>query len=125
MARSGRPGIDSEAAVRLMLAGLLLGVARDRRLMREAAVDIAIRLFAGYGPTEALPDHPSLTRIRQLRGAERFRRIIARTVGACVAAGVAKGEAVHVDSTPVRADVSREAVARRHADAVDAANGPV
>ncbi len=42
-AGSGRPGIDPEAAVRLMLAGLLLGIVHDRRLMREAAVNIAIR----------------------------------------------------------------------------------
>jgi transposase len=123
-AASGRPGIDPEAAIRLMLAGLLLGIVHDRRLMREAAVNIAIRWFAGYGLTEALPDHSSLTRIRQRWGAERFRRIFARTVEACVAAGIAKGEVVHIDSSLVRADVSWDAIARKHADAVDAANGP-
>lgn len=123
-AGSGRPGIDPEAAVRLMLAGLLLGIVHDRRLMREAAVNIAIRWFAGYGLTEALPDHSSLTRIRQRWGADRFRRIFTRTVEACVTAGIAKGEVVHIDSSLVRADVSWEAIARKHADAVDAANGP-
>jgi transposase len=40
---AGRPGVDPEAAVRLMLAGFLLGVAHDRRLMREAQVNVAIR----------------------------------------------------------------------------------
>jgi hypothetical protein len=45
-------------------------------------------------------------------------------VQACVAAGIAKGEVVHIDSTLVRADVSWEAIARKHADAVEAANGP-
>ena len=88
-ARAGLPGIDPEAAVRLMLAGLLLGVVHDRRLMREARAITAIRWFAGYGLHEALPDHSSLTRIRQRWGAERFRRVFARTVQACVAAGVA------------------------------------
>jgi transposase len=48
-AEAGRPGIGPEAAVRLMLAGLLLGVVHDRRLMREAQVNAAIRWFAGYG----------------------------------------------------------------------------
>lgn len=123
-AGSGRPGIDPEAAVRLMLAGLLLGIVHDRRLMREAAVNLAIRWFAGYGLAEALPDHSSLTRIRQRWGAERFRQIFTRTVEACVAAGIAKGEVVHIDSSLVRADVSWEAIARRHADAVEVANGP-
>ena len=46
---AGRPGIDPEAAVRLMLAGFLLGLIHDRRLLREAQVNIAIRWFAGYG----------------------------------------------------------------------------
>ena len=45
----GRPGIDPEAALRLMLAGFLLGIVHDRRLMREAQVNLAIRWFAGYG----------------------------------------------------------------------------
>jgi transposase len=44
----GRPGIDPEVAVRLMLAGLLTGTVHDRKLMREAQVNIAIRWFAGY-----------------------------------------------------------------------------
>src|SRR6059058_5642040 len=46
---NGRPGIDPEVAVRLMLAGFLLGLVHDRRLMREAHVNIAIRWFVGYG----------------------------------------------------------------------------
>src|SRR5919199_1880919 len=120
---NGRPGIDPEVAVRLMLAGLLLGIVHDRRLLREAQVNLAIRWFIGYGLHEALPDHSSLPRIRQRWGPERFRRIFARTARACVAAGIAKGEVVHIDSTLIRADVSWDAIARRHADAVEAAGG--
>src|SRR6266508_5180391 len=60
----GRPGIDPEAAVRLMLAGLLIGIVHDRKLMREAQVNIAIRWFIGYGLHEKLPHHSSLTRVR-------------------------------------------------------------
>ena len=44
----GRPAIDPESAVRLMLAGLFQGIVHDRRLMREAQVNLAIRWFAGY-----------------------------------------------------------------------------
>lgn len=44
---AGRPGIAPEAAVRLMLAGFLLGIVHDRPLMREAQVNLAIRWFAG------------------------------------------------------------------------------
>jgi transposase len=98
-AAAGRPSIDPEVAVRLMLAGFLLGIVHDRRLLREAQVNLAIRWFCGYGLHEALPDHSSLTRIRQRWGAERFRRIFERTVRACVDAKIAKGEVVHVDAS--------------------------
>lgn len=89
----GRPGIDPEVAVRLMLAGLLIGIVHDRKLMREAAVNIAIRWFVGYGLHEKLPHHSSLTRIRQRWGEERFRRIFQRTVEACFEAKIATAEA--------------------------------
>ncbi len=105
-ADNGRPGIDPEAALRLMLAGSLLGIVHDRKLMREAQVNLAIRWFAGYALHEALPDHSSLTRIRQRWGDSRFRTIFQRTVHSCVAAGIAKGEVIHSDATLIRADVS-------------------
>src|SRR4051812_1496803 len=121
---NGRPGIDPEVAVRLMLAGFLLGLVHDRRLMREAHVNIAIRWFMGYALHEVLPDHSSLTRIRQRWGAERFRRIFERTVKACIAAKIATGEIVHIDASLIRADVSWESLVQRHADEVDRANTP-
>ena len=124
-AEAGRPSTDPEAAVRLMLAGFLLGLVHDRRLMREAAVNLAIRWFARFGLTEPLPDHSSLTRIRQRWGAARFRRIFERTVTACVAAGIAKGEVVHLDATLIRADVSWEALAQRWVATLEAENEPV
>jgi IS5 family transposase len=101
-----------------MLAGFLLGIVHDRRLLREAQVNIAIRWFAGFGLHEVLPDHSSLTRIRQRWGAELFRQVFARTVRAAVAAGIAKGEVVHIDATLIRADVAWESLGERHADAV-------
>ena len=121
-AGGGRPSIDPEVAVRLMLAGFLLGIVHDRRLLRDAQVNLAIRWFCGYGLHEALPDHSSLTRIRQRWGAERFRRIFERTVKACVEAKIAKGEVVHVDASLIRADVSWESLAVRHVEAVNREN---
>lgn len=121
-ADNGRPGIDPEVAVRLMLAGLLLGIVHDRKLMREAQVNLAIRWFIGYGLHEDLPDHSSLTRIRQRWGAERFRGIFQRTVQACITAKIATGEIVHVDASLIRADVSWEGLAVRHVDALADAN---
>jgi transposase len=114
----GRPGIDPEVAVRLMLAGLLTGIVHDRRLMREAQVNIAIRWFIGYGLHEKLPHHSSLTRIRQRWGEERFRKIFKRTVAACLKAKIATGEIVHIDASLIRANVSWDSLAERHVEDV-------
>lgn len=94
----------------------------DRRLMRDASVNLAMRWFAGYGMAEALPDHSSLTRIRQRWGSGRFRAIFARVVGDCLGASLVSGDVVHMDATLIRADVSLGALVARHMDAVDAAN---
>jgi transposase len=114
----GRPSIDPESALRLMLAGYMEGIIHDRKLMRRAQTDIAIRWFAGYQLHEDLPDHSSLTRIRQRWGEERFRRIFQRTVGECVKAGLVGGDTVHVDATLIRADVSWESVVKDHVERV-------
>lgn len=115
---NGRASIDPESALRLMLAGYLEGIVHDRKLMRRAQTDIAIRWFAGYRLHEDLPDHSSLTRIRQRWGEGRFRRIFRRTVGECVRAGLVDGETVHVDATLIRADVSWESVVEDHVEQV-------
>ena len=120
----GRPSIDPEVAVRLMLAGMLLGIVHDRKLMREAQVHLAIRWFAGFGLTDRLPDHSSLTRIRQRWGMGRFQKIFERSVEACVEAGLVGGDLLHVDATLVRADVSWSSLARVYVSAVDANNEP-
>lgn len=117
-ADNGRPGLDPEVVVRLMLAGLLLGYAHDRRLLREAQAHLAVRWFIGYRLDEDLPDHSSLTRIRQRWGEARFKEILRRTVQACVEAKVATGEVVHMDASLIRADVSWESLAERHAEEV-------
>jgi len=114
----GRPSIDPESAVRLMLAGFFQGVVHDRKLMREAQVNLAIRWFAGYRLDEKLPHHSSLTRIRQRWGAERFRWIFERTVAACVDAALVDGKTVHVDATLIRADVSWQSITEQHVEQV-------
>jgi transposase len=118
----GRPSIDPEAALRLMLAGFFQGIVHDRKLMREAQVNLAIRWFAGYRLHEALPHHSSLTRIRQRWGTDMFKRIFARTISSCAQAGLIDGTTVHVDATLIRADVSWESLSTAYAEDVITAN---
>ena len=87
-----------------MLAGFFHNIIHDRKLMREAQVNLAIRWFAGYRLDEKLPDHSSLTKIRQRWGVKRFKEIFLKTVQSCIDAGLVNGETVHVDATLIRAD---------------------
>jgi len=101
-----------------MLAGYLEGVVHVRRLMRRAEFVIAIRWFVGYRLFERLPDHFSLSRIRQRWGEEHFGGIFKRTVGECVRSGLVDGETVHVDATVIRAEVSWECLVDEHVEQV-------
>ena len=120
---NGRPSVPPESALRLMLAGILHGIVSDRKLMGEAQVNLAIRWFAGYGLQDKLPDHSTLTKIRQRWGAERFKRIFLRVVRQCVDAGLVSGETLHIDATQILADVSWEGVTTSHMDRVLEENG--
>jgi transposase len=115
---NGRPGIDPEAAVRLMLAGFFQGIVHDRKLMREAQVNIAIRWFSGYKLDEKLPDHSSLTKIRQRWGPDKFKQIFLKTVQSCIESNLVNGDTVHIDATLIRADVSWESLSTRHIETV-------
>ncbi|MFI4911399.1 MAG: transposase [Sedimentisphaeraceae bacterium JB056] len=119
---NGRPGIDPEAVVRLMLAGFFEGIVHDRKLMRQAQVNIAMRWFAGYRLDETLPHHSSLTKIRQRWGSEKFKKIFLKTIQSCIDAGLVNGDTVHVDATLIRADVSWESLTTEYADKVIAEN---
>lgn len=83
----------------MMLAGYFQGIVHDRKLIREAQVNLAIRWFAGFRLDEKLPDHSSLTRIRQRWGMEHFKKIFLKTVQSCIDADLVNGETVHVDAT--------------------------
>ena len=117
-ADNGRPGLDPEVVVRLMLAGLLLGYAHDRRLLREAAGasgdPVVHRVQAGRGVAGSFePDaYPSAV------GGGAVQGDIAPHGQACVEAKVATGEVVHMDASLIRADVSWESLAERHAEKV-------
>ena len=118
----GRPCIEPEKALRLMIAGFLHGVVHDRKLMRQAQVNIAYRWFAGYELGEELPDHSSLTRIRQRWTEDRFRRIFERVVKQCVDARLVGGDMTHCDASLIRADVSWESLVSVYVEKVVAEN---
>ncbi len=120
---NGRPSIAPECAIRLMLAGFFLGIVHDRKLMREAQVNLAIRWFAGYSLEDKIPNHSSLTRIRQRWGEDCFLKVFEKTVEQCIAHNLVSAETVHVDATLIRADVNWLSVAQGHGRKVIEENG--
>ena len=74
--------------------------------MRVVADRLSLRWYLGYDLTEPLPDHSSLTRIRERYGLEVFRRFFEAIVEQCVAAGLVWGKELYIDSTEVAANAA-------------------
>jgi transposase len=111
----GRPAIDPVVFFKLQLILFFEGLRSERQLMRVAADRLSLRWYLGYGLTEALPDHSSLTRIRERYGPEIFRRFFEAVVQRCVAAGLVWGKELYVDSTEVEANASIDSLRPRFA----------
>src|SRR5258706_10372670 len=91
------------------------GIRSERLLMRHAADRLSVRWFLGYDLGEPLPDHSSLTRIRERYGVDIFRRFFEQIVEQCQQAGLVWGKELYVDATKVKANASMESVKPRFA----------
>src|SRR5204862_7862639 len=87
-AERGRPSIDPVVFFRLQLILFFEGLRSERKLMETADLNLAHRWYLGFGFDEPLPDHSSLTRIRQRLGLATFTRLFDRVVELCQAAGL-------------------------------------
>src|SRR6187549_2045929 len=97
----GRPSIDPVVIFKLQLILFFEGLRSERQLMRVVADRLSLRWYLGYDLTEPLPDHSSLTRIRERYGLEVFRRFFEAIVEQCIAAGLVWGKERFIDSTDV------------------------
>src|SRR3712207_2208396 len=114
-AQGGRPSVDPLVFFRLQLVMFFEDIRSERELMRVAADRLSIRWFLGYDLHEPLPDHSSLTRIRERYGLEVFRRFFERIVEKCFEAGLVRGKELFFDSTKVEADAAVDSLAPRWA----------
>jgi transposase len=112
-AASGRPSVDPEVFFRLQLVMFHEGIRSERELMRIVADRLSLRWFVGYDLREPLPDHSSLTRIRDRFGLSVFREFFERIVQLCVEAGLVWGEELYFDATKVDANASLDSIAPR------------
>src|SRR4051812_27647181 len=89
------------------------GIRSERQLLEVAADRLSIRWSLGYDPHEPLPDHSTLTRIRERYGLEIFRGFFEKIVEMCLEAGLVRGEELFFDSTKVRANADIDSLASR------------
>jgi transposase len=109
----GRPSIDPVVFFKLQLVMFFEGIRSERQLMRHAADRLSIRWFIGYDLGEPLPDHSSLTRIRERYGVEVFRRFFEQIVEQCQAEGLVWGKELYFDGTKVQANASVDSLKPR------------
>jgi transposase len=107
-ANGGRPSVDPVVFFKLQLAMFFEDIRSERQLMRVVADRLSLRWYLGYDLFEPLPDHSSLTRIRERYGLLVFRRFFERIVEECFDAGLVWGEELFFDATKVEANASME-----------------
>src|SRR5438105_3625998 len=114
-AGGGRPSIDPIVFFKLQLVMFFEGIRSERQLMRHAADRLSVRWYVGYDLAEPLPDHSSLTRIRERYGVALFRRFFENIVEQCQQAGLVWGRELYIDSTKVEANASKDSLTPRFA----------
>jgi transposase len=128
-ASGGRPSIDPVVFFKLQLVLFFAGVRSERQSLAVAADRLSVRWYLGYDLDELLPDHSSLTRIRDRYGIDIFRRFIDIIVEQCQRAGLVWDQELYLDATIVEANASLDSLMPRfaieaHLDAVFAASNP-
>jgi transposase len=106
---TGRPSIDPELMVRMLLVGYSFGIRSERRLCEEVHLNLAYRWFCRLGLEEAVPDHSTFSKNRhgRFRESDVFRLVFERVVERCIKAGLVSGEGFAVDSSLIEADANR------------------
>src|SRR5215216_3436955 len=103
-AKRGRPSIDPIVFFKLQLVMFFEGIRSDRQLIETASLNLAHRWYPGYALDENLPDHSSLTRIRQRLGIDLFQRFFEKIVDLCQEVGLVWGRELYFDATKVEAN---------------------
>jgi transposase len=106
----GRPSIDPELMIRMLIVGYVFAIRSERLICREVQVNLAYRWFCKLGIEDAVPDHSAFSRARneRFREGEVFRRMFERVVEACIVAGLVGGEGFAVDASLIQADANKQ-----------------
>jgi transposase len=107
---TGRPSIDPELMIRMLLLGYCYGIRSERRLCDEVNMNLAYRWFCRLGLEDTLPDHSTFSKNRhgRFRESDLLRHVFNTVVTRCLDQGLVGGEGFAIDASFVRADVSRQ-----------------
>ena len=107
---TGRPSVDPELMIRMLLIGYLYGIRSERRLVDEVQLNLAYRWFCRLGLEGRVPDRSTFSKNRHGRFAEGdvLRRVFEMVVDRCAAFGLVGGQAAAVDGSTIAADASRK-----------------
>jgi transposase len=105
----GRPSIDPELMIRMLIVGYCYGVRSERRLTQEVELHLAYRWFCRLDLDDKVPHHSTFSenRLHRFWESDVFRHVFERVVVACMAAGLVKGEGFAVDASVMEANASR------------------
>ena len=105
----GRPSIDPELMIRMLIVGYCYGIRFERRLCEEVELHLAYRWFCRLDLDDRVPDHStfSVNRHGRFRDSNILRHVFEAVVRACMNAGLVKGEGFAVDASVIEANASR------------------
>ena len=105
----GRPSIDPELMIRMLIVGYCLGIRSERRLCDEVHLNLAYRWFCRLGLDGEVPDHSTFSKNRhgRFRESDLLRKLFETVVARCMKEGVVGGEAFAVDASIIVADAHR------------------
>ncbi len=107
---TGRPSIDPELLIRMLIVGYCFGIRSERRLCEEVHLNLAYRWFCRLGLEDSVPDHSTFSKNRhgRFRNSDTLRFVFERVLNRCIGEGLIGGEGFAIDASVVKADASRQ-----------------
>src|ERR1700744_1948923 len=107
---TGRPSIDPELMIRMLIVGYSFGIRSERRLCDEVHLNLAYRWFCRLGLDGAVPDHSTFSKNRhgRFRESDLFRRVFESVLRRCIKERLVGGEGFAVDTSLIKADANRQ-----------------
>jgi len=107
---TGRPSVDPELMMRMLLVGYIMGIRSERRLCDEVHLNLAYRWFCKLDLTDPIPDHSTFSKNRhgRFRDSDILRHVFETVVAQCIEAGLASGQRYAADASIIAADANRQ-----------------